>query len=190
MDLGNNKVMPLSPLTLPYSPEFEPRQDPDEGRKTLAEMARITGGIDRTAWDDVFNASRLRDRQVRDLIIPLALMVLLLHIMEIGGRRLLLFARIRVPKRVPPTKVAPPVSDCTGCSARTQTATGRISPVPREGPVAWPNQPVDEKSEKPSPPQLRRGGRDIKKISRSDLCGADGVVLVNSLVGSLQRRCL
>jgi hypothetical protein len=28
VDLGNKKVMPLSPLTLPYSPEFEPRQDP------------------------------------------------------------------------------------------------------------------------------------------------------------------
>ena len=112
VDLGNKKVMPLSPLTLPYSPEFEPRQDPDEGKKTLAEMARITGGIDRTAWDDVFNASRLRDRQVRDLIVPLALMVLLLHIMEIAGRRLLLFAaaqaRLR-QVRVPPTKDAPPV---------------------------------------------------------------------------------
>ena len=29
-----------------------------------------------------------------------------------------------------------------------------------------------------SPPQPRRGGRDIKKISRSHSCGADGVVLV------------
>ena len=144
VDLGNNKVLPLSPLTLPYSPEFEPRQDPDEGRKTLAEMARITGGIDRTAWDDVFNASRLRDRQVRDLIIPLALMVSLLHIMEIGGRRLLLFARIRLPNfsRVPPTKVAPPVVTSPAAAPRTQTATGGISAVPCEGPCAWPNQPV------------------------------------------------
>ena len=31
---------------------------------------------------------------------------------------------------------------------------------------------------KTSPPQPRRGGRDIKKISRSDFSGADGVVLV------------
>ena len=135
VDLGNNKVMPLSPLTLPYSPEFEPRQDPDEGRKTLAEMARITGGIDRTAWDDVFNASRLRDRQVRDLIIPLALMVLLLHIMEIGGRRLLLFARIRVPNAsagacASNEGCATGNCDSTDCSARTQTATGGFSAVP------------------------------------------------------------
>ena len=61
MDLGNNKVLPLSPLSLPYSPEFEPRTDPDEGKKALAEVARVTGGIDRTSWDDVFDASRLRD---------------------------------------------------------------------------------------------------------------------------------
>jgi hypothetical protein len=121
IDLGNNKVLPLAPLSLPYSPEFEPRPDPDEGKKTLAEMARVTGGIDRTSWDDVFNASRLRDRQVRDLVIPLALAVLLLHVLEIGGRRLLLFAaaharlrsvrmpRLRRPVRVPTLEETPPV---------------------------------------------------------------------------------
>ena len=92
VDLGNRKILPLAPLSLPYSPEFEPRPDANEGKKTLVEMARVSGGIDRTAWDDVFNASRLRDRQVRDLIVPLALLVLLLHMAEIAGRRLLLFA--------------------------------------------------------------------------------------------------
>jgi hypothetical protein len=121
VDLGNSKVLPLAPLSLPYSPEFEPRIDPDEGKKTLAEMARVTGGIDRTSWDDVFNASRLRDRQVRDLIIPLALLVLLLHMLEIAGRRLWLFAaaqtrmrnvrlpKLRRPMRVPPLEETPPV---------------------------------------------------------------------------------
>src|SRR6185295_8359831 len=112
VDLGNSKVLPLAPLSLPYSPEFEPRPDPDEGKKTLAEMARVSGGIDRTAWDDVFNASRLRDRQVRDLIIPLVLIVLLLHLMEISGRRLLLFAaaqarlrNLRLPSFSRPARV-------------------------------------------------------------------------------------
>jgi Mg-chelatase subunit ChlD len=121
VDLGNRRVLPLAPVSLPYSPEFEPRLDPDEGRKTLLEMARVTGGIDRTSWDDVFNASRLRDRQVRDLIIPLALLVLLFHVLEIGGRRLLLFAaaqsrlrgvrmpRLRRPVRVPPVEETTPV---------------------------------------------------------------------------------
>jgi hypothetical protein len=89
---GNGDVLPLAALTLPYSPEFEPRLDPKEGQKTLGQMARVTGGIERTAWDDVFDASRLRNRQIRELVIPLALLLLVLHVAEVGGRRLLLFA--------------------------------------------------------------------------------------------------
>jgi len=90
--LGTGAVLPLAPLSLPYSPEFEPRVDPKEGLKTLSQVARVTGGIERTVWDDVFDVTRLRNRQIRDLVIPLALMVLLLHVSEIAGRRLLLFA--------------------------------------------------------------------------------------------------
>ena len=63
VETGQGKVLPLAPLSLPYSPEFEPRPDPNEGRKTLEEIARVSGGAERTSWDDVFNASRLRDRQ-------------------------------------------------------------------------------------------------------------------------------
>jgi hypothetical protein len=90
-----NSVLPLAPLSLPYSPEFEPRQDPAEGRKTLSEMASVTGGVERTTWDDVFKARGLRNRQVRDLVIPLTLVLLGLHVAEIGGRRLLLFDAVR-----------------------------------------------------------------------------------------------
>jgi hypothetical protein len=86
------QVLPLPPLSLPYSPEFEPRADPEEGRATLREVARISGGTERTAWDDVFSTRGLRNRQVRDLVIPLALILLFLHVAEIAGRRLLLFA--------------------------------------------------------------------------------------------------
>jgi hypothetical protein len=99
-------VLPLPPLSLPYSPEFEPRANPDEGRGTLRELARISGGIERTAWDDVFSTRGLRNRQVRDLVIPIALILLCLHLVEITGRRLLLFAgapawlRSRVPSLV------------------------------------------------------------------------------------------
>jgi Mg-chelatase subunit ChlD len=92
VQLGGGDVLALAPLSLPYSPEFEPRADPEEGRKALAEMARISGGIERTAWNDVFSASRLRDRQIRDLVLPLTLIVLLMHVGEVAGRRLLLFA--------------------------------------------------------------------------------------------------
>ena len=116
--LGTGAVLPLAPLTLPYSPEFEPRIDSKEGQRTLSQVARVTGGIERTVWEDVFDASRLRTRQIRDLVIPLALTVLLLHVAEIAGRRLLLFAAahgwlrtIRLPqwrwKRSPAPAAAP-----------------------------------------------------------------------------------
>ena len=135
VDLGNKKILPLAPLSLPYSPEFEPRTDPDEGKKTLAEMARVSGGIDRTAWDDVFNASRLRDRQVRDLIVPLALMVLLLVLAEIAGRRLLVFAavgsrlrKVRLPKLGRPGRVP-----AGGCEAQPAGAESGTPAVPKAG---------------------------------------------------------
>jgi hypothetical protein len=74
-------------------------------------MARISGGAERTVWDGVFNASLLRQREVRDLVIPLALMLLLLHLMEIAGRRLYFFAAantwlgsLRMPKLRLPAK--------------------------------------------------------------------------------------
>lgn len=104
VQLGSGTILPLAPLSLPYSPEFEPRQDPDEGEKTLREIARVTGGIERTTWADAFDPRGLRGRQVRDLVFPLALALLLLHVAEIAGRRLLWFdaawARLRA-LRVP-----------------------------------------------------------------------------------------
>jgi len=130
VDLGNKKVLPLAPLSLPYSPEFEPQSDGSAGAKALAEVARISGGAERTAWDDVFNASRLRDRQVRDLILPLVLAMLLLHLTEVAGRRLLLFAgaharlrRIRRPLFSRPAHTPAPAVD------RSDVQPG---PVPEE----------------------------------------------------------
>lgn len=95
VQLANGSVLPLAPLSLPYSPEFEPRPDPEEGRKTLAEIARVTGGTEPTTWDGVFSASGLGRHQVRDLVLPLTMLLLILHVVEIGGRRLLLFAAAR-----------------------------------------------------------------------------------------------
>jgi hypothetical protein len=137
VQLSTGQVLPLAPLSLPYSPEFEPRLDPEEGSKTLREMARVTGGVERTAWDDVFSASRLRNRQVRDLVIPLTLLLLVLHVTEIAGRRLLLFSavgewvrslrlpRLRRPRRRP---VATP-------SAQADPGLPRQSPKGEGGPT-------------------------------------------------------
>jgi hypothetical protein len=136
--LGTGAVLPLAPLTLPYSPEFEPRIDSKEGQRTLSQIARVTGGIERTVWDDVFDASRLRTRQIRDLVIPLALMVLLLHVTEIAGRRLLLFAAahgwlrtIRLPRWSGWTGKRSPAPATAPAAASTAVTPGDL---PRDAP--------------------------------------------------------
>jgi hypothetical protein len=134
--LGNGSVLSLAPITLPYSPEYEPRVDPKEGETLLTQIARATGGIERTTWSDVFDASRLRSRQIRELVIPLAWMLLALLVLEIAGRRLLLFMaaerwlgtlslpRWRWPSREPsPESVGPPVS-----APVAETATPALEP--------------------------------------------------------------
>jgi len=146
VDVGRDKVLPLAPLSLPYSPEFEPRQDPAEGRKTLEEIARLTGGIERTSWNDVFSASGLRDRQVRELVIPVALMLLLLHVTEIAGRRLFLFAAasarlraLRLPRLRMPARPRP-----------------KVTPAPAAGEAQQPKPIEPLKPVKPSTSPLQR----------------------------------
>jgi hypothetical protein len=130
--LGTGAVLPLAPLTLPYSPEYEPRPDPAEGAKTLSQIARVTGGVERTTWDDVFDATRLRNRQIRDLVIPLALAWLLLHVVEIGGRRLLLFAaaqqRLRTLSVPWPRRRRPRATGLSGAPVREEPSG--VAPVP------------------------------------------------------------
>ncbi|HEX5070251.1 MAG TPA: VWA domain-containing protein [Vicinamibacterales bacterium] len=140
--LGDGDVLPLAPLTLPYSPEFEPRVDPKEGETLLAQVARVTGGSDRATWTDVFDASRLRNREFRELVIPLALVLLLLHLLEIAGRRLLFFAaaqgwlrtvavpKLRWPSRRPAIVPPPAASAPTrAASATTAAAAAKSAPV-------------------------------------------------------------
>lgn len=152
VQLGTGSVLPLAPLSLPYSPEFEPRPDPEEGLKTLSQIAGVTGGAERTTWDDVFDASRLSNRQVRDLVLPLALLVLVLHVMEIAGRRLLFFAAaqrwwrtVRLPRprwpawesrrRAPAITASAPEPDMAGDQSPVVSAPA-APPKPVTSPLA------------------------------------------------------
>jgi uncharacterized membrane protein len=148
VQLSNGLVLPLAPLSLPYSPEFEPREDPQEGQRTLREIAHVTGGIERTGWDDVFDAGRLRRAEVRDLVIPLTVMLLVLHLVEIGGRRLLLFAAasawlrtVRMP-RLPrlrwPRTERPAVDDRTVTPVPQPPSPEEAPQVVRPAPTASP----------------------------------------------------
>jgi Mg-chelatase subunit ChlD/uncharacterized membrane protein len=130
VQLAGGQVIPLAPLALPYSPEFEPRDDPDEGRRTLVEMARISGGIERTVLDDAFSVSGLRNRQVRDLVIPLALAILLLHVAEIAGRRLLVFPALAAwmrTWRMPDLRVRWPVRPVEDPASPRDAAAAPVS---------------------------------------------------------------
>jgi Mg-chelatase subunit ChlD len=135
--LPDGTVLPLSPISLPYSPEFEPRPDPQEGYKLLSEMARTSGGVERNTWDDAFSPVGLRDRQITDLIMPLTLLVLLLHVGEIAGRRLLAFATasdwlrarrlpswraLRLPRRASPARAPTPGAPAPATSPARVTA--------------------------------------------------------------------
>jgi hypothetical protein len=139
VQLGSGAVLPLAPLSLPYSAEFEPRKDPDEGQKALSEIARVSGGVERTTWEGVFVANPLARRQVRDLVIPLTLFLLLLHLLEIAGRRLLLFGAIaawfrsvRVPA-APRWRSKPAPSRALGDAGAARASEYR-QPVPKRHP--------------------------------------------------------
>jgi hypothetical protein len=146
VQLGHGSPLPLAPLTLPYSPEFEPRANPEEGVQTLREIARVTGGVERTAWDGVFRASRLWSRQVRDLVLPLTLLLLTLHVIEIAGRRLLLFAAARERLRaVPVPRVRwrrPRAQPASGGQPTSEAAPARTD-APREMPQPARREPAE-----------------------------------------------
>ena len=139
VQLAGGQVLSLAPLSLPYSPEFEPRPDPREGEQALQEMARLSGGIERTVWDGVFDGSRFRNRQVRDLVLPLTLVLLVLHLTEIGGRRLLLFAALARRVRLPRTAEFSRWRRLIAIPTRRSRSTERAVPAPKAPDVAGPS---------------------------------------------------
>jgi Mg-chelatase subunit ChlD len=77
-------------VTLPYSPEFDPREGLPSGREVLAEVAALSGGVERA---DVLSVLRDPPRGPRSssLLPWLIGLGLSLLIMEIAGRRLSLW---------------------------------------------------------------------------------------------------
>ncbi|MDA1013200.1 MAG: VWA domain-containing protein [Planctomycetota bacterium] len=83
-------------LTLPYSPEFAPRHELPSGRKTLDELAEITGGTVRSGILEILREPPRAPRHVA-LLSWLAVLAILLLLTEIAGRRLALWSRIARP---------------------------------------------------------------------------------------------
>ena len=138
-----------------------------KGARRSRKIARITGGIERTAWDDVFDASRLRNRQVRDLVLPLALLLLVLHVAEIAGRRLLLFAAaqgwlraVSLPRLRWPSRKRAAVRDGT----RPSMAPTVAEPV---GTAAEPTRAGDAEASDVGPLRVRKARRGIAWAARA-----------------------
>jgi hypothetical protein len=80
-------------VSLPYSPEFEPREGLPSGKEVMEEVAALSGGAERTNVLDVFLDPPRSSRKTS--LLPwvfIASVVLLL--MEIAGRRLSLWERL------------------------------------------------------------------------------------------------
>ncbi len=80
-------------VTLPYSPEFDPRDGLPSGAQVLAEVAQLSGGVART---DVLEVLKHPPRSARtsSLLPWLFSALVLLVLLEIAGRRLSLWDRL------------------------------------------------------------------------------------------------
>ncbi len=74
-------------VTLPYSPEFAPRQGLPSGRELLSDIAKLSNGRERTDILSVL-ADPPRSVQTRSLLPLLFLLSLIVLMLEIAGRRL------------------------------------------------------------------------------------------------------
>ena len=91
---GQPRKMLRGPVvTLPYSPEFDPRDTLPAGKDILAESAELSGGLQRT---DVLEVLRDLPRSARTLsMLPwLFGASILLLLTEIAGRRLSLWEKL------------------------------------------------------------------------------------------------
>ncbi len=97
---ADGQTLEMEPLAVPYSPEFEPRAEEDDGLRALGRIARLSGGRMNPAMNEVLRGSR-RGYSVRPLGHWFALAGLLLLLAEITWRRL-----FEKPPRVRTTAVA------------------------------------------------------------------------------------
>ena len=124
----------LPPVSLPYSPEFERRADPDHGARLLRALAATSGGRELASPSDLF-AGPTASRAWRSLQVPLALAALVLLVLEIAVRRLALLQRIPVPRRSVASGAEPrPAGPERPRAATTPEARPAASAAPESSP--------------------------------------------------------
>jgi hypothetical protein len=129
-------------VTLPYSPEFMPRVGLPEGREVLAEVAMISGGVERIDPVEAFK-NPPRSATTRPLIPPLLITMIVLLLVEIAGRRLSLWERLVEPPAPVPVPAGLPVRPTARTARAPRTAaTAPALPVATPAPVAKPEEPA------------------------------------------------
>lgn len=113
-------------LTLPYSPEFAPRQGLPTGAKVLEEVAEVSGGVIRANLAEAF-LNPPRATKVLSLLPYLLILATVLLIVEIAGRRLSLWERVRDLLPETPTTVTGRALDADVVTPPTAVAKPRWS---------------------------------------------------------------
>lgn len=125
---GDRKFSRGPTVTLPYSPEFAPRIGLPSGRETLDRITGLSGGELRTDIMEVFKNPPRSARTV-SLLSPLMIAALALLLLEIAGRRLALWQRIRdmAPASPAESNAQPELSESrsAGWLSRIQSARTR-----------------------------------------------------------------
>jgi Mg-chelatase subunit ChlD len=121
VQLKGREPVTLSPVTLPYSPEFAPRKSTDS-KTTLASLARATQGKERIQVSSIW-AALPRTRRFLPLGQWLLLLALLLLLLEIWERRSGILTSLRVWTGRGVQERLEPVAVSTPSPAPTQKGT-------------------------------------------------------------------
>ena len=149
--MGPNRLLRTPPIELPYSAEFAPGSFVGRGKATLRRLAELTGGRERINLEGIFEplGKRVGWRPLKQVMLWLILGVLLL---EIAGRRLGLWAEIRLDRL---KRLVRPLERLSAPLRRLRRRRRRPkkpeelppAPEPAEAPP-----PEEEKAPEPGPP--------------------------------------
>jgi len=101
---GSNKMTRGPAVSLPYSPEFAPRAGLPSGREILQQVAKTSGGTARTDVLSILDDPP-RAASKKSLLPWLFSLSILLLIVEIAGRRLSLWERLKTTETVTSVEV-------------------------------------------------------------------------------------
>jgi len=138
--LAGDRFVDLPPLTLPYSPEFEPTTDPRAGERLLARVADESGGQPLAVAGSFFDGD-VEGRAWRSIVRELVVGAIVLMLVEIAFRRLQLGELVRWPRglgrrwralaaRVVRRRATPASATTPAGAASTQEFEARPSTAP------------------------------------------------------------